>query len=141
MNPMVKKAVSALILLIIALVAVTFIFAKKEEKAASKEKDYEKIELLNSALSHTIAKYTPPFGNQAAWYVYDARVIYEKDDTFHKELQKELGKDFDPKLSTGDYLGVGVLPLYNKYRIYVGDPGDMNNMVYPEWKSTKLPQK
>lgn len=81
------------------------------------------------------------FGNQAQIYICDLRMVYDKDGDFYKKIAAKLGSDYNTTLSTGDPVFVGIYPVNRAAKVYVGDPQDPNNMVYPEWKSTKISEK
>lgn len=130
------------LVLILAVAALAVIFSRKERAENKKDQDYQKIEAVCNAMEKiSKSNVGQSFDNQAQWYVFDIRVCYEKDGDFHKALQDELGADFDSKLSTGDYLFVGILPSNHKYKVFAGDPANESSMLYPEWKYTKLQQK
>lgn len=142
-----KKTLIYLVLFLIIGIAIYAYIGKSKAETAEKaianvNADYEKIEKVNKAMaklsSSSAIRY---FDNQAQWYIWDVRAIYQSDNGFYKELKKELGDDFDSQLSTGDYLFVGVLPTYNKYKVFAGDPQAENTMLYPDWKYTKLEKR
>lgn len=115
-----------------------FLLEEKTEKK-NERSDYETIEQVQGAVVNAInAGALNIYENQVQWYIFDLRIMYRDDNTFTRLLKKNLGEDFNTKLSTGDYLFVGVLPYRKSYRIYAGDPADENNMIYPEWKYNKL---
>lgn len=139
MSSSMRKLLGIVILVVIGLFAFSFFKDSKEEKKAN---DYETIETVRSAVSKAATlKNMSGYGNQAQWYVFDLRLIYQDSNKFLDAIRAELGEDFNNKLSTGDYIFVGILPYKQSYKIYAGDPKDENNMVYPEWKSTKIPKK
>ncbi len=78
------------------------------------------------------------FGNKGQIYICDLRMAYEKDGDFYKRIVQKLGSDYNTTLSTGDPIFIGIYPVNRSAKVYVGDPNDPNNMVYPEWKSTKI---
>lgn len=111
----------------------------QQQQIDAVKQDYVKIDDVKNALikvSKTSA--VKSFSNPAAWYIFDMRAVYEKNDAFYTALKKEFGEDYDFQLSTGDYIFGGIMPLNNSIRVYAGDPQDENNMIYPEWKSTKI---
>ena len=130
-----------LIIVAVLLAAAVFLIRGKQEKTEKKNErsDYETIEQVQGAVVNAInAGALNIYENQVQWYIFDLRIMYRDDNTFTRLLKKNLGEDFNTKLSTGDYLFVGVLPYRKSYRIYAGDPADENNMIYPEWKYNKL---
>ncbi|MBR0132626.1 MAG: hypothetical protein IJM14_06050 [Lachnospiraceae bacterium] len=134
-------------LLLALIIGVVIFFALKKNSSEKKEdntaSDYQKIETVKKALdelSGTSAIKTAG-SDQGQWYIFDMRLIDEKTEAFYVQLKTKLGKDFNSKLSNGDYLFIGVFPLRGSYRIYAGDPADSNNMLYPDWKYTKLEKK
>lgn len=136
-------------LLAVAIIAAV-VFAMKGKggseaggQAASGTSDYEKIETVRQAVEQVAgsAAVRSVGTDQGQWYVYDLRLIYQKDGEFFSKLKDKLGEGFDTQLSNGDYLFIGVLPMNNSYRIYAGDPANENNMLYPEWKYTRLEKK
>ena len=102
--------------------------------------DYEKIEAVRNAIKEVASSpaVMKVAEDQGQWYIFDVGLIYEKDGDFHKKLAEKLGADFDPRLSNGDRLFVGVLPFRKSWRVYAGDPANENNMLYPDWKYTGL---
>lgn len=136
---------NVMILLLAAVVIAVVIFAikgKSGEKTTGVS-DYEKIETVRQAVEQVAgtAAIKTIGTDQGQWYYFDLRLIYEKDGEFYSKLAEKLGNGFDSKLSTGDYLFVGVFPLRGSYRIYAGDPANENNMLYPEWKYTALEKR
>ena len=105
--------------------------------------DYDKIETVRQAVEQVAgtAAIKTVGTDQGQWYIFDLRLIYQKDGDFYSKLAEKLGEGFDSQLSNGDYLFVGVFPLRGSYRIYAGDPANENNMLYPEWKYTRLEKK
>ena len=127
-----------ILLLILVLGLAAFGIYKYQDTQKSREQDYEKIEQLRSALETVVkSKSVASLGNMGAWYVFDIRVAYQKDEAFYKALRDELGEDFDGKLSTGDYLCCGVLPVYCSVKVFAGGTSD-SNVIYPTWNYTKL---
>jgi len=129
-------------ILILAIIVVIGFFVFNEVKSNNIEKDYEKIEQVQS-MCETIAnsdyKYT--FGsNTNTWYVLELELIHKNDSAGYSKMEEILGEDFETKLSNGDKLFVGFLPRTNSYRIYAGEPEE-SNMIYPDWNYTKLEQK
>lgn len=138
-----KNLLYVLILVLIGGSIFWYVNHQKETKAAAQiEQDYAKIEEVKKA-GEKLAKTSKvkAFGNQAAWYIFDVRAAYQKEDAFNKALQAELGADFDNQLSNGDYIFLGVYPANQKIKVFAGDPANPENMVYPEWKYTKLPER
>lgn len=134
-----------IIVLLAVAVIVVVIFAMKgksgqESGGSSGVSDYDKIETVRQAVEQVAgtAAIKSLGTDQGQWYVFDLRLIYQKDGDFYSKLAEKLGEGFDSKLSNGDYLFVGVLPMRGSYRIYAGDPANENNMLYPEWKYTRL---
>ena len=111
-----------------------------EEPVDQTEADYEKIEAVKNAIKEvaSTSAVTKVAEDQGQWYIFDVALIYEKDGEFHKKLAEKLGADFDPKLSNGDRLYIGVLPFRKSWRVYAGDPANENNMLYPDWNYTGL---
>lgn len=131
------KKIITLIIIIAIIAGVAQYFEEKEKKAIAS--DYEKIETVQNAVISSIksgAHYSYSDRNQ--WYLFDLRVIYESNEVFYESIRNILGDDFNSKLSTGDYIFVGILPSRDSYRIYAGDPQDENNMIYPDWNYKKL---
>ena len=138
------KKILTIVIIVAACVGIYFyVNHNKEIKAAEATNlDYEKIEAVQAAMakvSRTSA--VRAYDNQAAWYIFDLRLIEGSDNEFHKALKKELGDEFNTQLSTGDYIFVGVLPTYQKYRVYAGDPNIESSMIYPDWKYEKLEKR
>lgn len=126
------------IIIVVALIAVGVTVYKGNEQKKT-DGDYEKITMVQNAmekLSKTSA--IRSFDNQAQWYVFDVRVAYQNDSEFYNALKKELGEDFDSRLSNGDYLFAGILPTYQKIKIFAGNPETDDNMIYPDWNYSKL---
>lgn len=135
-NNLMKKII-ALIIIIAIIASVAQYFEKKERKAIAS--DYEKIETVQNAVISSInsgAHYS--YSDRHQWYLFDLRVIYESNEGFYKSIRNILGEDFNSKLSTGDYIFVGILPFQGSYRIYAGDPQNENNMIFPDWNYKKL---
>ena len=139
---------NAIVLLLAAAVIVVVIFAMRgkggnETNGVTSVSDYDKIETVRQAVEQLAgtAAVKSVGTDQGQWYIFDLRLIYQKDGEFYSKLAEKLGEDFDSKLSNGDYLFVGVFPLRGSYRIYAGDPANENNMLYPEWKYSKLEKK
>lgn len=131
-----------ILLLIIVALCVGIYMKVGDSKEAKIDQDYDKIETVKKAMEkevHTSSVRT--VDHLDSWNIFDLRLIYEKDGKFYKNLKADLGDDFDTKLSTGDYIFVGVYPVNQTYRIYAGDPADPNNMLYPDWKYTKLEKR
>lgn len=102
--------------------------------------DYAKIETARKEMEK-LAK-SPAraaFGDQGQWYVCDMRLMHQKDDQFWSQMESDLGEDFDPKLSTGDVIFIGILPFRQSYRIYAGG-ADESQMLYPDWNYEALPK-
>ena len=134
------KKLIVFIILVAALFALYF--SLKQGKENKVKKDYKKIEDVKSAVEEVISSGAlSSFSNQGQWYIFDLRVLKENDEGFYRELARKLGKDFDTRLSNGDYLFVGVLPYTGSFRIYAGDPAESDTMLYPEWKYKKLKEK
>ncbi len=133
------------LLLAAAIIAVIY-FAINQNKGESGSKgasDYEKIETVRKAmeeLSQTAEAKTVS-SDQGQWYIFDLRVLKDKTEPFYVKLREKLGKDFDSKLSNGDYLFAGIYPLRGSYRVYAGDPASKDSMLYPDWNYTKLEKK
>lgn len=137
-----KKIIMLLILAIVVLFAVKGVTTVKKAGEDKKAADYEKIEKVTKALEKVVlSKAILSFNDRGRWYMFDLRVLKDKDEQFYKDLYKELGEDFDNKLSTGDYIFGGVLPYIQSYRVYAGDPTKESNMLYPDWNYTKLEKK
>ena len=137
-----------IVLLLAAAVIVVVIFAMKgkggnETNGVKGVSDYDKIETVRQAVEQLAgtAAVKSVGTDQGQWYIFDLRLIYQKDGEFYTKLAEKLGEDFDSRLSNGDYLFVGVFPLRGSYRVYAGDPANENNMLYPEWKYTRLEKK
>lgn len=148
-----KNVIYAVI--IIAIAAAIFLYIDKQKEAEgivaanNIENDYAKIDSVNKAMAKLAkSKSVRSFSNQAQWYIFDLRTIYEKEEGFYKDLKKELGDDFDTQLSNGDYLFVGVLPVNQSYRVYAGAPqyGGQNpdidsSLLYPKWNYEKMEKR
>ncbi len=130
------------VVVIFVLIGVFVFSVSKNDKKEQTVNDYEIIETVRAAASRVVeTSAISAYDNQAAWYIFDLRAMYQNPNKFQEAMKNELGDDFNTQLSTGDYIFVGVLPYKRSYRVYAGDPNDANNMVYPEWKSTKIPKK
>lgn len=140
---------NAIVLLLAVVVIAVVIIAMKgkggEEStgASTGVSDYDKIETVRQAVEQVAgtAAIKSVGADQGQWYIFDLRLIYQKDGDFYTKLAEKLGDGFDSKLSNGDYLFIGVFPLRGSYRIYAGDPANENNMLYPEWKYTGLEKR
>ncbi|MBO6300536.1 MAG: hypothetical protein J6N53_17030 [Lachnospiraceae bacterium] len=140
-----------IVLLLVAAVIVVLIFAMKGKggnetngvTGVTGASDYDKIETVRQAVEQLAGtSAVKSLGtDQGQWYIFDLRLIYQKDGEFYTKLAEKLGENFDSKLSNGDYLFIGVYPLRGSYRVYAGDPANENNMLYPEWKYSKLEKK
>ena len=135
-----KKYVYLILFVLLIFILYTSLKSFQKKKV---DKDYEKIETVKTAMEELVATSAVSSlgSDQGQWYIFDLRVLKDHNETFYVELSKKLGKDFDSKLSNGDYIFVGVYPLRRSYRIYAGDPADSDSMLYPEWKYTRLKQK
>ena len=102
--------------------------------------DYAKIETTRKEME-TLAKSSAraEFGDQGQWYICDMRLMHENTNKFWSQMEADLGKDFNPKLSNGDQNFVGILPFRKTYRIYAGSP-DEAHMMYPDWNYEALPK-
>ena len=139
---------NAIIFLLAVVIIVVVIFGMKGKSGQGSSSvpgvsDYDKIETVRQAVEQVAgtAAIKTVGTDQGQWYIFDLRLIYQKDGDFYSKLAEKLGEGFDSKLSNGDYLFVGVFPLRGSYRIYAGDPANENNMLYPEWKYTRLEKK
>ena len=135
-----------LVLLFMAAIVIALYFGIRKSIGSSDESvdqtkaDYEKIEAVRNAIKEVASSpaVMKVAEDQGQWYIFDVGLIYEKDGDFHTKLAEKLGADFDPRLSNGDRLFVGVLPFRKSWRVYAGDPANENNMLYPDWKYTGL---
>ncbi len=139
------KRIILLLLMAAILAALYFGIVKKNSGADTGAADptvadYEKIEAVKSAISEVASSslVTKIAEDQGQWYIFDVGVIYEKDGEFYKKLAEKLGADFDPKLSNGDRLFMGVLPFRKSWRVYAGNPSNEDNMLYPDWNYSGL---
>ncbi|MCR5120396.1 MAG: hypothetical protein K6B44_12355 [Lachnospiraceae bacterium] len=139
------KRIILLLLMAAILAALYFGIVKKNSgsdtgAADPTAADYEKIEAVKSAISEVASSslVTKIAEDQGQWYIFDVGVIYEKDGEFYKKLAEKLGADFDPKLSNGDRLFMGVLPFRKSWRVYAGNPSNEDNMLYPDWNYSGL---
>ncbi|MCR4646796.1 MAG: hypothetical protein K5695_15545 [Oscillospiraceae bacterium] len=100
--------------------------------------DYAKIETARSEMEK-MAKSSArsALGDQGQWYIYDMRLMYQKDNDFFNQMKSDLGDDFNSVLSNGDPIFIGILPFKKSYRIYAGSP-DEAHMLYPDWNYTAL---
>ncbi|MCR5518231.1 MAG: hypothetical protein K6F17_06630 [Lachnospiraceae bacterium] len=135
-----KKIIYLAILVVIGVCIYSAVKAGSKKKTDS---DYKKLETVKAALEELASSSAVKTvsSDQGQWYVFDLRAAKEHDEEFYVKLVEKLGKDFDSKLSNGDYIFVGVFPLRGSYRIYAGDPADSDSMIYPEWKYKKLEKK
>ena len=62
----------------------------------------------------------------------------KKTEGMYKKIREGLGENYNTKLSTGDYIYIGILPYRGSYSIYAGNPEDENNMIYPDWNYRKV---
>ncbi len=135
-----------LILLFMAAIIAALYFGIRKSSGSSDEavdqtvSDYEKIEAVKNAIKEVASSsvVTKIAEDQGQWYIFDVGLIYEKDGDFYKKLVEKLGEDFDPQLSNGDRLFMGVLPFRKSWRVYAGNPSNENNMLYPDWNYTGL---
>lgn len=129
-------------LLVIAGIGVGIYFLVTNNKQKKLDSDYAKIAAVQQAMADiSLTNVGDSLPNADHWYVFDLRVLKEKDEYFFNAVQEKLGKDFNSKLSNGDYLFAGYLPYLHRYRIYAGDPEIEQNMIYPDWNYGKLNKK
>ena len=137
----------SIIYLLLAAAVITVIYfainQNKEGSGSNGMSDYEKIETVRKTMEEMskTAEAKSVGSDQGQWYVFDLRVLKDKTEPFYVKLREKLGKDFDSKLSNGDYLFAGVYPLRGSFRVYAGDPASKGNMLYPDWNYTKLEKK
>lgn len=111
---------------------------------ASAEDDYAKIQQVQDACEKVANSSVVRSGgrSQGVWYIFELEFIHQGTDPIHEKLEEELGEDFETSLSNGDSLFVGFLPVYEgSYRIYAGNPNNEENMIYPDWNYTKVPEQ
>ena len=102
--------------------------------------DYAKIETARKEMEKLAGSSArAAFGDQGQWYICDMRLMHQNTDAFWSQMESDLGEDFDPVLSTGDPIFIGILPFRKSYRIYAGG-GDEAQMLYPDWNYEKLEQ-
>lgn len=142
-----KNLIYVLVFVLLGFCAFTFINSKKEAQNKTKlEDDYQKIEAVHQALEKVCYnKVILEAPGQDHWTVFDLRIAFQQNNKFYNALKTELGADFDTKLSTGDYIFVGIWPMNQKYKIYAipanGTVDDKVDMLYPEWTYKKLEKK
>lgn len=136
----VKKICFAIVAVLLIMVGVSVM--KDKGIVVDKTKaDYEAIEAVHKEMESL--KSTSLFskaGPDGQWNVFELGLMYEKEDDFFKRVRKDLGEDFQWKLSNGDSIFIGVMPHLKKYRIYAGTP-DEGHMLYPDWNYTKIEKK
>lgn len=136
-----RKVIILAFIIVIGLVIFKQVDDKKTKKEkANLEEDYRIIEQVNSAMSSVVNSRAISSMEQAQWTIFDLRIMYQRDDGVYGALKNKLGENFNCVLSSGDQIFVGVLPLYNKYKIYAGEVSD-ENMIYPDWNYKAVPKK
>ena len=104
----------------------------------SSKDDYATIETARSEMEKMAKSSTRSvLGDQGQWYIYDMRLMYQKDNDFFNQMKTDLGDDFDSVLSNGDPIFIGILPFRKSYRLYAGSP-DEAHMLYPDWNYEAL---
>ncbi|MBP0973499.1 MAG: hypothetical protein J5851_06285 [Oscillospiraceae bacterium] len=104
----------------------------------SSKDDYATIETARSEMEKMAKSSTrSALGDQGQWYIYDMRLMYQKDNDFFNQMKTDLGDDFDSVLSNGDPIFIGILPFRKSYRLYAGSP-DEAHMLYPDWNYEAL---
>lgn len=129
-----------LILLIILILICCGVYIMNTKKAQETENnDLEIIQQVDEACEKIAqSQEVYSLGDAATWHVFDLEFMYQKEGECYEALADILGEDFSTILSNGDRLFVGFLPFRQSYRIYAGDPRNDNNMIYPDWKYTKV---
>lgn len=114
---------------------------KEEEKQANLQQDYEKIDIVLHALGNAAKDRAGREDLGHTLLAFDIRAVYENNRPILAAVKKELGEDFDSRLSNGDYLFGYIGGLQGTVKLYAGDPQNEANMIYPDWNYTKLPPK
>lgn len=133
-----KKTLTTVMTLLFALCCGLLLLTGCTSPGDKTAKDYETIEAARKE-AETMAKASErsALGDQGKWYIYDMRLMYEKNDEFFTKMRADMGDDFDSVLSNGDPIFVGFLPFKKSYRLYAGKP-DEDHMLYPDWNYEAL---
>ena len=129
-----------LIILIVIALIIYGVYSTNSKKAEEKvNNDLEIIRQVDEACQKiAVSKQVFSLGDAGTWHIFDLELIYQNEGECYEAFVFLLGEDFNTVLSNGDRLFVGFLPFRQSYRIYAGDPRNEENMLYPDWKYTKI---
>ena len=128
-------------MLVVALAFLGLDFYTKRSAEEHAKQDYAKIEQMEAALKELMPRYVQSnFDvNEKEEYWMDGEFIEScPDEKLVKLIREKLGDEFKYTLTNGDQIIIHACTYNINFELYVKSPGDDTNMIYPDWKYSKL---
>ena len=137
-----KKLIGLVIFALVAVMAYTTIKkVSDDKKEKALQDDYAKINTIITSIDELIhSPAVNAFGDARTIYQFRFNDIKGVEQEFYKKLIERVGSDFNGKLSNGDVIYMQVNAHTQHFWVYAGGT-DNENMLYPDWKYTKVPKR
>ena len=130
-----------LLLLLISLCFAGWDYYSKNSARENAEADYEKITEVETALREVLPQYVQANFNadeRKEYWLTEEFMTENPDDKFVQLVNDKFGEDYKYTLTNGDHIVIHACNYNIGFQLFVDSPGNVREMIYPDWNYSKL---